>query len=132
MLREASLSAMTKAQTALAELTEISSQVEAAVLFDREGAVAASTLTEERAARLASSARSLIEAAVQVRDGELTQVEAATEVGSLFVVREGDRLIAAIAGPESTAGLVFYDLRSSLRRAAEEKKPARVKARGSL
>src|SRR6266511_2645904 len=46
MLQEANLSAMTEAETALAELTEISSQVEAAVLFDRDGAIAGSTVTD--------------------------------------------------------------------------------------
>jgi predicted regulator of Ras-like GTPase activity (Roadblock/LC7/MglB family) len=122
---------MTKAETALAELTEISSQIEAAVLFNRDGAVAASTLSDEAAARLASSARALLEAAEQMRKGELAQLEAATAEGSLFVVRDGNRLIAATAGPEPTAGLVFYDLKSALRRAAERKKPKRAKSSGS-
>jgi predicted regulator of Ras-like GTPase activity (Roadblock/LC7/MglB family) len=122
---------MTKAETALAELTEISSQVEAAVLFNRDGAVAASTLSDEAAARLASSARALLEAAEQMRKSELAQLEAATAEGSLFVVRDGNRLIAATAGPEPTAGLVFYDLKSALRRAAERKKPKRAKSSGS-
>jgi len=122
---------MTKAETALAELTEISSQVEAAVLFNRDGAVATSTLSDEAAARLASSARALLEAAEQMRKGELAQLEAATAEGSLFVVRDGNRLIAASAGPEPTAGLVFYDLKSALRRAAERKKPKRAESSGS-
>jgi len=122
---------MTKAETALAELTEISSQVEAAVLFNRDGAVATSTLSDEAAARLASSARALLEAAEQMRKGELAQLEAATAEGSLFVVRDGNRLIAATAGPEPTAGLVFYDLKSALRRAAERKKPKRAESSGS-
>jgi predicted regulator of Ras-like GTPase activity (Roadblock/LC7/MglB family) len=123
---------MTKAETALAELTEISSQIEAAVLGDAKGTVSASTLPDERAARLASSARAALESAEQVRDGDLTQLEVASEEGSLFVVREGDRLIAATTGPEPTAGLVFYDLRSALRKATERKKPTtRTKASGS-
>jgi predicted regulator of Ras-like GTPase activity (Roadblock/LC7/MglB family) len=122
---------MTKAETALAELTEISSQIEAAVLFNRDGVVAASTLPDAAAARLASSARALLEAAEQMRKGELAQLEAATAEGSLFVVRDGNRLIAATAGPEPTAGLVFYDLKSALRRAAERKKPKRAKSSGS-
>ena len=123
---------MTKAETALAELTEISSQIEAAVLGDAKGTVSASTLPDERAARLASSARAALESAEQVRDGDLTQLEVASEEGSLFVVREGDRLIAATTGTEPTAGLVFYDLRSALRKATERKKPTtRAKASGS-
>jgi predicted regulator of Ras-like GTPase activity (Roadblock/LC7/MglB family) len=125
---------MTKAETALAELTEISSQVEAAVLFDVSGAVAAATLTDEAAALLASSARALLESAAQIRDGELSQIEAATGDGSLFVARDGERLIAAVTRPEPTAGLVFYDLKSCLRRAAEKPKPkrrSRAKASGT-
>ena len=126
---------MTKAETALAELTEISSQIEAAVLVDAKGAVAASTLPDERAARLASSARSVLDSAAEVRDGELTQLEVASDEGSLFVVREGNRLIAAVTPPEPTAGLVFYDLKSCLRRATEKPKPkpkrrSRAKANG--
>jgi predicted regulator of Ras-like GTPase activity (Roadblock/LC7/MglB family) len=111
---------MTEAQTALAELTEISSQVEAAVLFDGSGAVEAASLQEERAARIASSARALLESAGRLREGELRQIEAATGEGSLFVAGDGKRLIAAVTGPSPTAGLVFYDLRACLRRAAEK------------
>jgi predicted regulator of Ras-like GTPase activity (Roadblock/LC7/MglB family) len=115
---------MTEGQTALAELTEISSQVQAAVLFDRGGAVQAATLPDEAlAARLASSARALLESATQLREGDVTQIEAATRAGSFFVAREGDRLVAAVTGPSPTTGLVFYDLRSCLRRAAEKPKP---------
>jgi predicted regulator of Ras-like GTPase activity (Roadblock/LC7/MglB family) len=125
MVEEANLSAMTEAQTALAELAEISSQVEAAVLFDGSGSVTASTLPDEQAARLASSARALLASADRLREGELTQVEAATGEGSLFVARDGERVIAAVTGPDPTAGLVFYDLRSCLRRAAEKPKPKR-------
>jgi predicted regulator of Ras-like GTPase activity (Roadblock/LC7/MglB family) len=129
---------MTEAQTALAELTEISSQVEAAVLFDDSGAVTGATLADEAAARVASSARALLESAGQLRDGELTQIEAATGDGSLFVARDGERLIAAVTQPEPTSGLVFYDLKSCLRRAAEKPKPkpkpkrkSRAKASGT-
>ena len=112
---------MTEAEIALAELTEISSQVEAAVLVDPTGTLG-SNLSDAAATRLASAARALLEAAEQGQAGELTQLEAATAEGSLFVAREGDRLIAAVTGPEPTAGLVFYDLKSCLRRAAEKPK----------
>jgi predicted regulator of Ras-like GTPase activity (Roadblock/LC7/MglB family) len=127
---------MADAQTALAELTEISSQVQAAVLFDRKGAVEATTLSGDRGNELASMAQALLEAAEGVREGELTQLEAATGEGSLFVVHEGERLIAAVTSAEPTAGLVFYDLKSCLRRAAEKPKPkpkrrTRAKASGS-
>lgn len=102
---------------ALADLTEISSQVEAAVLFDEAGEVAGSTLPDEQASRLAASAAELLSRAATVgeKGEEVTQVEASTPDGSVFVVREGSRRIAAVTGPDPTIGLVFYDLKSCLR-----------------
>ena len=105
----------------LDELTEISSQVDAAVLFDETGKVISSTLPDDRAERLASSARALFEEAGRAGEGDPTQLEAATAAGSLFVVREGKNLIAASTSAEPTAGLVFYDLKSTLRSAAKPK-----------
>jgi predicted regulator of Ras-like GTPase activity (Roadblock/LC7/MglB family) len=121
------------AQQALADLTEISSQIEAAVVFDDGGKVAGSTLAEEGGAgELAEAARRLLAAAEEVRTGEsaLTQLEVATGEGSVFVVRDGTTLIAATTGGNPTAGLVFYDLKSALRAlktAAPTKKPAAPK-----
>jgi predicted regulator of Ras-like GTPase activity (Roadblock/LC7/MglB family) len=115
---------MTDDKTALSELTEISSQVEAAVLFGADGEVVASTLPDPRAKRLAASAKALFEEAGRVGSGELTQLEAATAHGSLFVVRDGDLLIAASTGAEPTSGLVFYDLKATLRKAVAKPKPA--------
>lgn len=118
------------AQQALADLTEISSQIEAAVVFDDGGKVAASTLAEAGASGgLAESAKRLLAAAEDVRTGTsaLTQLEVATGEGSVFVVRDGTTLIAATTGGNPTAGLVFYDLKSALRAlksAAPAKKPA--------
>src|SRR5207247_3582753 len=48
----------------------------------------------------------------------LTQLEASTLDGSIFVVRDGERLIAAITPPDPTVGLVFYDLKTCLRQTA--------------
>jgi predicted regulator of Ras-like GTPase activity (Roadblock/LC7/MglB family) len=119
------------AAQALADLTEISSQIEAAVVMEADGTVLASTFADEaRAERLARAARGLLAAAEQVRgdSGEpLAQLEAATAEGSVFVVRDRQRLIAATTSPEPTVGLVFYDLKSCLRAVAaaddEEAKP---------
>jgi predicted regulator of Ras-like GTPase activity (Roadblock/LC7/MglB family) len=109
---------------ALADLTEISSQIQAAALIGADGEVAASTLAEEsRAREFARAARELVSAAETVRSlgGEsLTQLEVATGEGSVFVVRDGGRTIAATTSPEPTVGLVFYDLKSCLRSAADE------------
>ena len=51
--------------------------------------------------------------------------EAATLDGSVFVVCDGERMIAATTTPEPTVGLVFYDLKTCLRSVDEpKKKPA--------
>jgi predicted regulator of Ras-like GTPase activity (Roadblock/LC7/MglB family) len=108
---------------ALADLTEISTQVEAAVVFDREGTVLGSTLDDERAGRLANAALELVRAAEGARPQgaeELVQLDVALADGSVFVVADGDRLIAATTAPDPTVGLVFYDLKSCLRGLAEE------------
>ena len=117
------------AQQALADLTEISSQIQAAVVFDDTGKVAAATLADSmRADELAQAASGLLAAADAVRTGEsaLTQLEVATGEGNVFVVRDGKTVIAATTGSKPTAGLVFYDLKSALRNV--KPKPARKPA----
>jgi len=114
------------AAQALADLTEISSQIESAVLFDEQGAVLGSTLADERAAKaLAQGAAELLDGAAAFRSSEaaVTQLEASTNEGSVFVVRDGSRRIAATTGPSPTVGLVFYDLKSALRGTEETPKP---------
>ena len=123
------------AQQALADLTEISSQIETAVVFDEKGKVAGSTLADSGGAEaLARAAAELIAAADGVRTGEsaLTQLEVATGEGSVFVVRDGKTVIAATTGDNPTVGLVFYDLKSTLRHvkpAAAPRKPAATAAK---
>ena len=123
------------AAQALADLTEISSQIQAAALIAPDGGVAASTLADEtRAQSFARAATELVNAAEQVRSlgGEsLTQLEVSTGEGSVFVVRDGGRTIAATTSPEPTVGLVFYDLKSCLRSAAEEQPAEQPKAKPS-
>jgi predicted regulator of Ras-like GTPase activity (Roadblock/LC7/MglB family) len=121
------------AAQALADLTEISSQIQAAALIEPDGEIAASTLAEEsRARELARAANELVSAAETVRSlgGEaLTQLEVATGEGSVFVVRDGDRTIVATTSPEPTVGLVFYDLKSCLRSAADQQPAEQPKPR---
>ena len=113
------------AAQALAELREISSQIDVAVILDEQGAVVGSTHGNPEA--LAGAAGSLLEEARRVRPGkEPAQIEAGTAAGSVFVYREGNRTIAATTGPEPTVGLVFYDLKSCLR--SVEEKPKRKRA----
>jgi predicted regulator of Ras-like GTPase activity (Roadblock/LC7/MglB family) len=117
------------AAQALADLTEISSQIQAAVLFDADGAVQGSTLSDDASAqRLAQAAAALLDRSAALRgdDSAVTQIEASTAEGCVFVVRDGDRRIAATTVPQPTVGLVFYDLKSCLRDAqADPEKPKR-------
>jgi predicted regulator of Ras-like GTPase activity (Roadblock/LC7/MglB family) len=129
------------AAAALERLQEISSQVRAAVIFERGGKVVGSTLADEqRAKQVADEAEALLAEAEQRRDraddGEFAQLEVALQAGSVFVVRDGDRLIAATTPPEPTVGLVFYDLKSCLREleapaAPKRRAPAKRKPAGT-
>ena len=117
------------AAQAIADLTEISPQVRDVVVIGSGGSPAGSNLTDDAAvARLADGAKRLVEAAEELRPG-VAQLEAATLAGSVFVVRDGDRLIAATTTPEPTVGLVFYDLKTCLRAiVTAPPKPARRRA----
>jgi predicted regulator of Ras-like GTPase activity (Roadblock/LC7/MglB family) len=117
---------VTAADRALTDLTEISSQIEAAVLFTAKGEVVAATLEEP--APFVRAVQDLLAAAAEARGGSLTQLEAATGEGSVFVVRDGDSFIAATTRPEPTVALVFYDLKTALRAAAPEP-PKRTRQR---
>ena len=112
------------AAQALAELTELSSQVERAVVLDSGGAVVGATPEDgELANELARAARDLLAAAGSLHPsgGDVTRVEVELAEGGLFVLREGERTIAATTGPSPTAGLVAYDLRTCLQRIDDEK-----------
>jgi predicted regulator of Ras-like GTPase activity (Roadblock/LC7/MglB family) len=121
------------AAAALERLRDISSQVRAAVIFERGGQVVGSTLAdEERAKRVAEEAEQLLAEAEQrgPTDGgdEFAQLEVALQGGSVFVVRDGSRLIAATTPPEPTVGLVFYDLKSCLRELETPAAPTKKRA----
>jgi predicted regulator of Ras-like GTPase activity (Roadblock/LC7/MglB family) len=111
-----------EAAQALADLTEISTQIKAAALFSADGAVDAATLAD--GTRFVEAARALLAAADGIRAEPLVQLEASTADGSVFVVRDGERIVAAVTGAEPTVGLVFYDLKSCLRASAESEEAA--------
>jgi predicted regulator of Ras-like GTPase activity (Roadblock/LC7/MglB family) len=103
------------ANQAIGDLTDISPQVKDVVVIEADGRVNGTNLASAaEAERLAEGARRLLEAAEGLRAG-VAQLEAATTTGSVFVVRDGERLIAARTSPEPTVGLVFYDLKTCLR-----------------
>jgi predicted regulator of Ras-like GTPase activity (Roadblock/LC7/MglB family) len=117
---------------ALAELKQISAQVQDAVIFEDDGAVVASTVGDERAPAMAQAARRLLEEAMgSVEHGdEVVQIEASLPDGSVVVAREGSTAVAATTVPDPTVGLIFYDLRTCLRslKEAEAKPKPRRKA----
>jgi hypothetical protein len=110
------------AAQALADLTEISSQIMHVAIVDENGSVLATTFDDEqRSTRFVEGVMRLVEEADVVRHAHglpgLAQLEAATLNGSIFVVRNptGPSYIAALTRPEPTVGLVFYDLKHCLR-----------------
>jgi predicted regulator of Ras-like GTPase activity (Roadblock/LC7/MglB family) len=110
---------------ALADLAEVSSQIEGAVLVHEDGTMLASTFRDDdRSRAVAERAGELLRAARESRAAtgraELSQVLAVTPAGAVFLVRDGGRAVAAVTGPEPTVGLVFYDLKTCLRLADAE------------
>ena len=107
------------AAQALADLTEISSQVVQVAIVDRDGTVLATTIPDEaRVERFVVAIGKLLgetEALVQSRNHSgLSQIEASTLEGSVFAVRLDGRLIVATTRADPTVGLVFYDLKHCL------------------
>jgi hypothetical protein len=114
------------AAQALAELTEISSEIAAAAIADDEGKVTGTLHANGDA--LAAAGRTLLEHATRVQGREPAQVDVTTARGNVFVVRDDGRTIVATTSPEPTSGLVFYDLKTCLR-ALESPKPKRRRAK---
>jgi predicted regulator of Ras-like GTPase activity (Roadblock/LC7/MglB family) len=107
----------------LADLVEISPQIEAAAVVSGEGETVGSFgVPEERAGLLGRAMLDLLDGAAAYRtDGRVTQLHAALDEGDVFAVTGWDeQTIVALAGEQATPGLVFYDLKQCLRRLADE------------
>jgi hypothetical protein len=111
------------AASALADLTEISSQVEAAAVVDGDGAVVATTGAGSE--RLAHAGVELLRLGGERLGRTVTQLEAALREGSVFVVRGQRRSIVARTAPRPHSALVLHDLAACLRSvdAPEPRKP---------
>ncbi len=109
---------------ALADLKQISTQVERAVIVRDDGSVEASTLGTFAAEAFGANARELWRVAEVARSTlgrpPLSQLEVATPAGSVFAVRDDERLVCAVTGCDPTVGLIFYDLKTCLRNVAED------------
>ncbi len=114
------------ASRALDELLEVSPQVDAAVVLERDGGrlLASAPASSDRVAdRLASTCVKIVEAAEQARRElgrePVSQVEVATPDGHVFVVTDTTWIVAAVTDADPTVGLVFYDLKTALRTVRE-------------
>ncbi|MCW2921200.1 MAG: hypothetical protein JWL76_1074 [Thermoleophilia bacterium] len=111
---------------ALEELLEVSPQVDAAVILERDGGrlLASAPASSDRVAdRLATTCVKIVEAAEQARRElgrePVSQVEVATPDGHVFVVADANWIVAAVTDADPTVGLVFYDLKTALRTVRE-------------
>lgn len=103
----------------LSELLEVSDDLVAAVVFGRDGDVEASTLDDDAAREVSAVAGAMLAYADALRaDPSVERVEAVTRGGGVFVVRDGDRAIAGITGPDPLPAIVRHDLREFLRKSA--------------
>ena len=100
----------------LADLVEISPQIEAAAVIGDDGHVVGSVgVPEGRAGVLAGAVGDLLEGAAFRTEGLVTQVHAEFDDGGVFVVSgEDGRTIVAVAAGRPAPGLVFYDLKRCL------------------
>jgi hypothetical protein len=119
------------ANEALEQLLEVSEDIRAAVVFERAtlrvlGSRAAArsaaraqpiaaTMLDEDAQELAALGDAMLAYTDTLRDAAaVRQLEAVTPEGGVYVVRNGDRAVVAIAAPGSLVGLVQHDLRTLL------------------
>jgi len=116
------------AAAALADLIEISSHVEAAVVVDGEGTVLAGTGDGER---LGSVGHELLEAAEEDFGGRrsVTKLEVALRAASVFAVRERGLVLVARTSAGPASALVLYDLGSCLQSIDPPKSAKKTRAR---
>lgn len=101
------------ADAALAELLEVSDRLRSIALFDETGAVLAEIGGLGAAALGVLTAAD--DAARLLGRPPVSQCEVGLSDALVFAVREQGHAAVAVADPDATAGLVFYDLRQALR-----------------
>ena len=98
---------------ALAELLEVSDRLRSIALFSADGTVLAEI------GGLGAQAHGILtaadDAARLLGRPPVSQCEVGLPETLVFAVREQDYAAVAVADPDATAGLVFYDLRQALR-----------------
>jgi predicted regulator of Ras-like GTPase activity (Roadblock/LC7/MglB family) len=115
------MSTDSRAQEAIADLLDVSPQVEHVVIATRAGEVIAHSMGERDSAATSFAQASLriVEQAEAARldldRDPVTQCEIATGSSHIFVVTDTERFVSAITPVDPTVGLVFYDLKTVLR-----------------
>jgi predicted regulator of Ras-like GTPase activity (Roadblock/LC7/MglB family) len=106
-------SALTPA-LALDYLGELSTDIEAVVVLDRDGSVAAATGDDDdRNERMRELFTALLDRAAESAPGAgVDQLEVTTAEGSVFAVRGRDWTVGVVAGRKPLSSLMFYDLRN--------------------
>jgi hypothetical protein len=103
------------ATEALGELTRVSDEVRTAVVFERGGEVLASNLRDEDAREIAGLSDAMLAYAETLRPrAGVRLLRAVTPDGDVYVARDGERAVVAVADPGSLAALVKHDLRTLL------------------
>jgi predicted regulator of Ras-like GTPase activity (Roadblock/LC7/MglB family) len=112
------------AARALADLVEISPQIEAAALLAGDGEILGTFgVPEARSDILARSLGELLASAGDVHreGGRVTQLHAELAGAQVFVVTSAEELaIVAVTGGSTAPGLLFYDLKRCLAAIADE------------
>ncbi len=118
------------ADAALVELLEVSPQVDAAVIVERDGgavlahAPASSARTSKQFGALCTKLLAAAERSrTELGREPVSQIEVATGDGHVFVVADATCIVAAVTDADPTVGLVFYDLKTALR-TVREARPA--------
>lgn len=102
---------------ALRELMDVSEDVVSALILDRKGEPEAATVGDDAARTAAEIVGGMLAYADALRTGvSVERLEAVTPDGCLFAAREGGRTAVAATGPDPVAGLVYHDLRATLRK----------------
>ena len=107
----------------LSELLDVSGQVEAAAIVTREGGLVASTVSGDDATALGDAVSQLAVSASAVAsptDEHLVQLQITLEEGCVFLAQDETHAVGCTTVAHPTAGLVFYDLKTTLRRLAGE------------
>jgi predicted regulator of Ras-like GTPase activity (Roadblock/LC7/MglB family) len=103
-------------ELALAYLGELSTDIRAAAVLDKDGAVAAQTgFDDGDDDQVKELVGDLFDRAAEAGDPASNQIEIALPEGSVFAVREHGWALAVVTGRFALSSLMFFDLRMVIR-----------------